>query len=146
AVTDPRHRPDAINIVLGLFPLCAALGYLTPMLVDQHSAGFPDKAGKAYAVNIIGCILGPLCAGYILLPALGVKWSLILLALPFTVFFLARLKHLTAALPARLAWSLISAGAVVSSILCITYEDLRIYGSGGVLRRDHTATVISYGE
>jgi hypothetical protein len=33
------------------------------MLVDRWSPGEPDLAGTAYAVNVLGCILGPLISG-----------------------------------------------------------------------------------
>ena len=56
---------------------------MTPMLVDWRSQGNPNRAGKAYAVNAVGCILGPLLAGFVLLPAAGERWALLVLALPF---------------------------------------------------------------
>ena len=61
-------------------------GFMTPMLVDRWSRGNPDRAGRAYAVNAVGCILGPLLAGFVLLPAVGERWSLLILALPFFGF------------------------------------------------------------
>ena len=64
-------------IVFGLLatiaPFCGLLGYLTPKLIDEWSAGDPHRAGRAYAVNVWGCILGPLAASYLLLPSLGIK-------------------------------------------------------------------------
>src|SRR5262245_53005268 len=47
---------------------CGYTGFLTPLLVDSWSSGFADRAGTAYAINILGAILGPLFAGFILLP------------------------------------------------------------------------------
>ena len=46
--------------LLLLAPFCGLLGFLTPMLVDRWSGGHPRRAGVAYAVNVIGCLLGPL--------------------------------------------------------------------------------------
>ena len=40
------------NLLLSILPLCVALGYLTPKLIDQFSQGNPHKAGRAYAINI----------------------------------------------------------------------------------------------
>ena len=66
---DPRLPLDesvlahAIRI-LGIGPFCAVAGFLTPLLVDRWSGGDPDRAGMAYAVNVVGCILGPLIAGF----------------------------------------------------------------------------------
>jgi hypothetical protein len=36
---------------------------LTPMLVDRWAGGDPDRAGRAYALNVVGCIIGPLLEG-----------------------------------------------------------------------------------
>ena len=70
-VSDPRLSPTVVHVVVGLVPLCAALGYLTPLLIDQGAAGSPDRAGRVYAINILGCVLGPLVAGYLHAPAAG---------------------------------------------------------------------------
>jgi hypothetical protein len=61
---------------------CALAGFLTPLLVDSWSGGDPGRAGTAYAVNIVGSIVGPLIAGFLLLPRLGERRSLAVLALP----------------------------------------------------------------
>ena len=54
-------------LIVSITPLCAALGYLTPSLIDQDGKGDPARAGNAYALNVLGCILGPLFASYVLL-------------------------------------------------------------------------------
>ena len=74
-----------IRVVLGVAPFAAVIGFLTPMLVDRWSAGDPDRAGRAYAVNVIGCIVGPLLSGFLLLPWLGEQKSMLLLVLPWFV-------------------------------------------------------------
>ena len=56
---------------LGVMPFAGMIGFLTPMLVDRWSAGDPDRAGRAYAVNVVGCIAGPLISGFVLLPLAG---------------------------------------------------------------------------
>ncbi|MDD5356042.1 MAG: hypothetical protein PHY56_05870, partial [Candidatus Omnitrophica bacterium] len=95
-MNDPRLITNGIPAVLisiiSIFPFCAVLGYLTPKLIDEYSFGRPYEAGRAYAVNIAGCIVGPLFASYILLPKLGVKLSLVILAAPFLTFFVAYYK------------------------------------------------------
>ena len=67
---------DNLRVLLGVAPFAAVIGFLTPMLVDRWSAGDPDRAGRAYAVNVAGCILGPLLAGFFLLPWLGEQKSM----------------------------------------------------------------------
>jgi spermidine synthase len=140
---DPRLRPNATQLLLGIVPISALLGYLTPKLIDEHSRGDPARAGRAYAVNVAGCILGPLFAGYVLLPSLGIKGALMLLALPYLAFFALRMRGLP-----RQRGLAIGAGIVVTGLLALvttTYEDPRRYEDGEV-RRDYTATTVSYGK
>src|SRR5262249_58781660 len=95
---DPRLSLSGVTrLVLGIVPFCVAIGFLTPMLVDWWSAGDPDRAGHAYAANVIGCVLGPLLAGFWLLPLWGERGTLVALSLPlFAVGLVAGTK------PARL--------------------------------------------
>ena len=59
------------------------------MIVDDLAQGDSAIMGRAYAVNVIGCILGPLFVGYILLPLVGARVSLIFLVLPIVAFAIA---------------------------------------------------------
>jgi predicted membrane-bound spermidine synthase len=139
---NPRFNTRIVLALMSIVPFCGILGYLTPQLIDRYSLGHPDRAGRVYAVNILGCILGPLCAGYILLPLIGVKWSLLLLSSPFVVLFLAYTKKVVL----RPVWLTVLVVAVgVSATLIRTYEDGQFYKNAQV-RRDHTATVIACGD
>jgi predicted membrane-bound spermidine synthase len=120
-LNDPRFGLHILGIVTCVVSFCAILGYLTPKLIDYYSHGRPLHAGHAYAINIAGCILGPLIAGYVLLPFGGVKWSIVLLTLPFVILFM-----------------------IVGSLLATTYEEKTLYRNAEI-RRDYTATVISEG-
>ena len=86
------HLAKGLRTLLGIAPFTGLLGFLTPMLVDRRSGGDPGKAGSAYAVNVLGCILGPLLAGFLLLPYISERWSLIVLALPWLIFGLWALR------------------------------------------------------
>jgi predicted membrane-bound spermidine synthase len=72
-----------LRVILGIAPFAAVIGFLTPMLVDRWSKGDPGRAGRAYAVNVVGCVLGPLVSGFVLLPLAGEHWSMLLFALPW---------------------------------------------------------------
>lgn len=139
AAADPRIRTEglltgALRMALGVGGFCGLLGFLTPMLVDRWSAGDPDRAGRAYAVNAAGCIIGPLLSGFVLLPWVGERWTLVLLAIPFFLFGLQSNRRLMAA---ALLASL--------SLVMLTQDFERRY-PGAIVRRDHTATVIAAGE
>jgi spermidine synthase len=69
--------------VLAIIPFCCLLGFVTPMLVDRWSGGNPERAGRAYAVNVVGCILGPLLSGFLLLPFINERWVLFICAVPW---------------------------------------------------------------
>ena len=81
-------------MLASIFPLCAILGYLTPGLIDKFRQGTPAAAGRAYAINVLGCILGPLVASYVLLPYLNERNALIILTLPFVAFYMFFWKSL----------------------------------------------------
>ncbi len=134
-------------IALGsIVPLCAALGYLTPRLVDDVSRGDPRLAGSAYALNVLGCILGPLLASYVLLPFLGATFSLVVLAVPLVAFAIALRTELS------MRWRASAAAGVVGLFAWIflggvSYENpCEFFSTRCVIRRDYTATVVAYGE
>jgi spermidine synthase len=145
---DPQfHLSRALRLIFGIVPLCGMMGFVTPMLVDRRSGGDPERAGNAYAVNVLGCIVGPLLSGFLLLPNLAERWVLLILASPWLVLgmfpdsFIDRRKGVepTASRVAPYA-------AVIVVIVIVVwsggYEDQ--YSHREVLR-DNTATVIAIG-
>lgn len=140
-----------LRVLAGIAPFGFLLGFITPWVVDTLASGDPGRAGRAYAVNTIGCILGPLLAGFVLLPAVGERWATLLLALPFFIMsiwlatvkagpggaappFAARLKL---ALPLTL---------LLAVLLPVIARDYEKKFPDAVVRRDHTATVVAAGE
>src|SRR5439155_4303506 len=81
-------------VLLSICPFCAALGYLTPKLIDTYGLGDPSAAGRAYAVNVLGCIIGPLVASYLLLPWVGERIVLVVLGVPFVLLSIFATKSL----------------------------------------------------
>jgi spermidine synthase len=135
------------NLALAsIFPFCALLGYLLPKLIDQRSLGDPGVAGRLYAINVVGCIFGPLCAAYLLLPWLGVKFSLLILALPYLGYFGYYFKALGRNKPKVAAVSaVIILGLLGTSIIRLESFENIAYGKPIVVRRDYVATVVSFG-
>jgi predicted membrane-bound spermidine synthase len=139
----------ACRAALGVGPFSALVGYLTPMLVDRCSGGDPDRAGKAYAVNVLGSILGPMVAGFWILPWLGERWGLCAIALPlFFIGLAAARRPGSAGLRfAGLAPGDLLLGAAAMSLLLV-------FGTRGFEKlfperlelRDYTATVLAVGE
>jgi spermidine synthase len=140
-----RHRLliGALRVAWGIGPFCGVLGFLTPMLVDRWSSGDPARAGRAYAVNALGCIAGPLLSGFLLLPVVGERWTLVLLSIPL---FLCGASGLRLPSPTkRNLWP--QAFALAASLLLITQtRDFETLYPGAQVRRDHTATVIATGQ
>lgn len=128
----------ALRVALGIGAFSALAGFLTPMLVDRWSSGDPDRAGRAYAVNVLGCIVGPLLAGFVLVPELGERFTLAALSAPLFAFGAAAAGRSGRRLaPAPL-------GAVALSLLLLAA--VRPYESrfsSCELRRDSTATVVA---
>lgn len=147
---DPRARlPALFRLVLGVGPFSALAGFLTPMIMDQYSQGDPDLAGSAYAVNIAGCVVGPLISGFVLLPLFGERIALCVFALPwFVVAFLFAFARPSASSSLRKS----ARSLVFSSILVLSSLALAVSTKGyeeqytnRQVRRDNTATVIATG-
>jgi spermidine synthase len=138
-----------LRVPLGIAAFSGLLGFLTPKLVDSFSQGDPDRAGIGYAVNVAGCILGPLFAGFVLLPYLDERYALVTLALPwlmvalwFTLFGQpGRANGFTA--QRAIAFTLI---LFASFGLIFKTQSYVQQISGAQVRRDSTATVIAAGE
>lgn len=77
-----------VRLYFAITPFCVLLGFITPGMLDHISRGEPRRAGFAYALNTLGCITGPLLAGFVLLPLMSERWALLLLALPLLLFCL----------------------------------------------------------
>ncbi len=145
----PQYWMQIAWLLLSISPYCAILGYLTPKLIDEHALGRPDAVGHAYAVNVLGCIIGPLLVSYLLLPKFGLQWSAIALAIPLWVLsgWSLRRQPASGERPALRAFPrVIFTAATVCGVLAATvgtsYED-RYAAKGARVYRDHTATVIA---
>ncbi|MBL8755961.1 MAG: fused MFS/spermidine synthase [Planctomycetes bacterium] len=147
-LNDPRLHQSVPVVLASIVPISALLGYLTPQLIDEHARGEPGRAGTAYAVNVFGCILGPLFAGYLVLPALGVQWTLLACAAVYPAFL--ALAHTTTRTPAvRILATLGLLLAAAGTFVVRTHEDPAAYaGATGdakvEVRRDHVASVVAY--
>lgn len=146
ALADPRLpipwglAGGALRTALGIGPFCLVLGALTPMVVDRLTGGDPERTGRAYAINVLGGILGPLLAGFVLAPRLPEAWALLVLgALPLG-FAIWRDRGATSLRrSARLAPVVIGLAAGLATVL-LSKSFERTF-DGAVVRRDHTATV-----
>jgi spermidine synthase len=147
---DPQFKMSHfLRLLIGICPFSAVLGFVTPMLVDRWSGGDPDLAGSAYAVNVGGCIVGPLLSGFVLLPLISERWVLSILALPWIVIGLYRewTSESHAAQDGKLNPKAIS-GFVAALALIIVFVSRGYEGRflHYVVLRDNTATVIATGE
>ena len=144
-ICDPR-LPIIYHLrAVSLLPFSFLVGWITPMVLDGVAHGDPDRAGTGYAVNIAGCVLGPLASGFILLPWLGERYTLLLCALPWIAI---SFRKLPAAIPAgnkaQAVWkpALVS---VLALVLVVTTKDFESRYWPREVLRDSTATVTALG-
>lgn len=131
------------RVFVGVMPFAGMIGFLTPMLVDRWSGGDPDRAGRAYAVNVVGCILGPLICGFLLLPLLGEHWSVFLLALPWVAMaFPIQRKPGFPPFSRALAYGIL----LLALATLLATKDFETQFPVRRVLRDSTATVIAHGE
>jgi spermidine synthase len=129
------------RVIVGIAPGAGIIGFLTPMLVDRWSGGDPDRAGRAYAINVAGCILGPLLAGFVLLPLFSEHVAMLILVLPW--FGMALLGNRREPTGLRLAaTAAILIGAITIFFFAKDYESV---DKRAVILRDSTATVLATG-
>lgn len=144
-----HHLSRGLRVLFGLGPFSAILGFVTPMLVDRWSEGNPDRAGRAYAVNVAGCILGPLLSGFFLLPWIGERWALLVLAAPwFLVSLYPQWFSHGELAPAQLRIRQALAVAALAMGLVVVFTS-KNYGENFThheILRDNTATIIATGE
>ncbi len=150
-VCDPRLNIIYPLRVAGILPFSLGMGFVTPMVLDRVSQGDPERAGRGYAVNIVGCVLGPLVSGFFLLPLLGERFTLLAFALPWIAVSLRR-PPAPLADPARLqprVWLkplLMPASAgLIAFVLVFATENFESQFSPREVRRDSTATVTAIG-
>jgi spermidine synthase len=132
--------PPVLRVLAGVMPFSCAMGFLTPMLVDRWSQGDPGRAGRAYAVNVLGCILGPLIAGFLMLPLFGEHLSMLLFSLPFmamAVFPVGSAKR--SAVDHAVGYAVVAAAVLIFFVT----KDFATLFTDRVVLRDSAATVIA---
>ena len=131
-----------IRVAFGIAPFSALVGFLTPMLVDRWSAGDPDRAGRAYAVNVLGSILGPIVSGFFILPWAGERLGLTIVSAPLFLI------GLTAAVRPRILVRVAgyAAAGLATLVMAFATEDYGARYPQRVELRDYTANVIGYGK
>jgi hypothetical protein len=138
-----------LRVPLGIAAFSGLLGFVTPKLVDRFSEGDPDRAGIGYAVNVAGCILGPLVAAFVLLPYLDERYALVTLALPWLLvallFTFFRRPGSTERFTAQRAITSIMV-LFASFLLIFKMQGYVEQFPGAQVRRDNTATVMATGQ
>jgi spermidine synthase len=93
-----------------------------------------ERIGGLVAANTLGAVLGPLIAGFVLLPRLGVRGGLaVCAASALGLAFLSR--RLAVPLP-RIDFPLVGAAATLT-LLVVAPADLRVWGRPGEVLVDH---------
>lgn len=146
---DPRPEIASwLRVPLGIAVFSGLLGFLTPRLVDRFSGGDPDRAGVGYAVNVAGCILGPLVAGFLLLPHLDERYALVILALPWLAVGVWYAFSRQAGSSGNFSTQLAKASCLLLASLGLIFQTQSYVEQmpGAQVRRDSTATVVAAGE
>ena len=138
SVTFPEINVIA-RVFIGLAPFCALLGFLTPALIDREAGDDPARAGTSYGINLLGCVLGSLVAGLVLLPAMGTRGAAFVLAAPLFLFLIAS----SVRRDSHAAWSLAALAASAAVWFSTTLFEERF--PQAQVRRDHVATVVATG-
>jgi spermidine synthase len=145
-ICDPR-LPIIYHLrVVSILPFSVIVGWLTPMVVDRIAQGDPHRAGEGYAINIAGCVLGPLASGFFLLPFLGERYTLLIFALPWIAVSFGEIRKplSTPRAGGHTLWKKGLIGMLSLGLVCTT-RDFEEQYSPREVRRDSTATVTAAG-
>ena len=142
-VTDPAIDfstliwQQAFSVGLALLPMTLALGAAFPLAIEMGTAGrsLARETAVVYAANTVGAIAGALAAGFVLIPALGLRDTIRVAALAGTfasaaVFTWPR-RGTRNGISRRqtLVWGSVSAAAVVM-VLIVPAWDRALLASG----------------
>ncbi len=141
---DPRiHFGSDMFRLVGIVPACVLMGMITPQLVDRCSGGEPRRAGFCYFLNTVGCILGPLLGGFVMIPWMGERWAGLALALVLVA----------AAIPILHAQFRVATVVAVMPIIVLIllfartrYDIFELEHPEARTVRDHAATTVALGE
>ena len=126
---------------------CALCGFLTPLLIDSWSSGDPTRAAKAYSINVVGSILGPLLAGFVLLPHLGERFSTFVLTVPlFAIAAVTCFGKLGSSSPGKQRIGPRSKFVLATTVAILIFffsHDYETKFPVHRVRRDYTATVVA---
>ena len=146
-ICDPRLPIFYYFRVLSILPFSFIVGWITPMVLDGVAQGDPDRAGVGYAINIAGCVFGPLVSGFVLLPLLGERYTLLACALPWIVVSLrprSAIAPLAVDAQAPSMWKPVLVSSIALVLVAVT-NDYETRFSPREVRRDSTATVTAVG-
>jgi spermidine synthase len=144
AAGDPEFRiAMMLRPIIGIAPFSMILGFITPMLVDRWSRGNPHRAGTAYAANVVGCILGPLLSGFLLLPFTSEHWVICILGFPWIAVAWNPRWLATTAARGRLRWVGYAMALLAFELAWVSKGYESQFPNHEVLR-DSTATIVAY--
>ncbi len=135
------------RLLLGVAPISFVTGILTPLIIDTNSKSSPRLVGTAYAVNLLGCIVGPMLTGFILIPLFGnyVTCFLIVLVL-WLLSFLIVLRTENGKWGVRVQTIFYSClSFVFCTVLFLLGGTFEMKFPKTYVLHDHTATVIATG-
>jgi predicted membrane-bound spermidine synthase len=140
------HLPGLLRVVLGIAPFSGILGFVTPMLVDRWSEGDPEKAGSAYAMNVLGCIVGQLLSGFVLLPLISERWVVFVFCMLWLLIGVAQTwssEHEGTARKGRRSQVLSSSIALLAILLVFVSKGFEDQFPKHEILRDNTATIVA---
>jgi spermidine synthase len=143
-ICDPRLPIIYPLRVLSILPFSFIVGWITPMVLDGVAKGDPDRVGRGYAVNIAGCVLGPLVSGFLLLPLLGERYTLLACALPWMAASFRKPSGKETPAEVQPLWKAALASVLALVVVSTTHDFESLFVPREV-RRDATATVTAIG-
>lgn len=127
------------------------LGALFPMMTTlwaRNDGSAERGVGFAYATNTLGAVAGAILGGLVVLPAVGLQWSLVAAAGIFLLVAAAFWwwAHQRCSVPRRLAGPALAGGLLILSVVALPRWDQRLLTSGPHFNADSLAGEMASGK
>ncbi|MBI4430283.1 MAG: hypothetical protein HY587_01050 [Candidatus Omnitrophica bacterium] len=140
-----------VRLLIGVAPFSFMAGILTPCLIEIHSRSEAKSVGTLYAANLLGCVVGPLVTGFLLIPFLNYRTACYLLVFLLLLTFLWGKPHVRVAGTAENGFGgrkLITWGVpiLIFGLLSLFGKPYESRFREAVVLHDYAATVIASGQ
>lgn len=132
------------RLAIGIAPFSFITGMLTPFLIDFYTKSKSKSVGMAYAANLFGCVIGPLLAGFVLIPIFGNRMTCFIFALVLWIINILLFQKSRNFFFTKVIFS--GLGIILCFLAFICCRPFEMQFPAKSVKHDYAATVVAVGE